>query len=232
MSLIGLAIIGRRNEPLYLCDCVRVLEEAKQRQRPVRRRRDDVETGGDRSNDESKSTDNLEDIGRSNVQQQEASKYNSDKDPFGFQEAAQSRELGQSLSFQHSLLLHSALDNLEERIETSGAGLPVVKKGRTGHWLGLLVSSADDDDGEGEEDECMIYGYITATNIKFLVLVRPPVPKETTVRMFLNVIHDSFISYTMNPFSSVKAGHRIQSRKFDSNIREAVRDYEDNRLQS
>jgi hypothetical protein len=229
---MGLAIIGRRNEPLYLCDCVRVLEEAKQRQRqrPTRRRRDPGETEWERSTDEGESADNPEDMGTSLVDKHH--NPSEDNDPFGFLEAARNSELGQSLSFQRSLLLHSALDNMEERIETSGAGLPVVKKGRTGHWLGLLASSTQDDDEDEGEDESLIFGYITATNVKFLVLVRPPVPKEATVRMFMSVIHDSFITYTMNPFSSVKAGHRIQSRKFDSNIREAVRDYEDNRVQS
>lgn len=198
MSLLGLAIIGRRNEPLYLCDCVRVLEESKQRQqmRYQRTGEDDAEE----SVEQNASSHSVE---------------GATPDPFGFREKAKNCELGQSLSMSHCLQIHAALDQLEELIETTAAGLP-VPKGRTGHWLGLL-----------SEQEQSVYGYITATNIKIAVLVQPPV-KETDVRLFLNVIHDNFITYTMNPFSKLRG--QVQSQRFDKHIREAVRDYEDNRL--
>jgi Sedlin, N-terminal conserved region len=275
MSLLGLAIIGRRNEPLYLCDCVRVLREAKQQQPgrrtpppPPRRALSDTSSssaGGGGAGDASTTTtsdidgasrngdaessrlaDNLqEDKAGITAQQQQREDEppvlrdddhnieddnKDDIDPFGFKEARDNCDLGQSLSFEQSLHLHSALDYVEERIETSAAGLPVVTSGRTGHWLGLLACR-DDDDGDDEEGPHVVYGYITATNVKLLVMVRPPVPKESNVRLFLNGIHDTFITHSMNPFSSVKPGQRIMSKKFDSNIREAVRDYEDNRIQ-
>jgi hypothetical protein len=197
MSLLGLAIIGRQNEPLYLCDCARVLEEARQQR--------NRNTGpADPENDSAATATSLT----------RADDGDAD-DPFGFREAAKSCDLGQSLSMDHCFQLHAALDRLEEVIETSAAGLPVTK-GRTGHWLDLL-----------SELEQSVYGHITATNIKFLVLVQPPV-KESDVRLFLHVIHDSFITYTMNPFAQIEG--RIQSKRFDQNIREAVRDYEDNRV--
>jgi Sedlin, N-terminal conserved region len=272
MSLLGLAIIGRRNEPLYLCDCVRVLREAKQQQPgrrtppPPGRARSDDDTSsagggaGDASttttsdlegaatNDEagsSSAADNAQED-KAGITAQQQSKQNDppvlhddetteegnnddDADPFGFKEARHNCDLGQSLSFEQSLHLHSALDYVEERIETSMAGLPVVTSGRTGHWLGLLA--CQNDDGDDAEGHHVVYGYITATNVKLLVMVCPPVPKESNVRLFLNGIHDTFITHSMNPFSSVKPGQRITSKRFDANIREAVRDYEDNRIQ-
>jgi Sedlin, N-terminal conserved region len=271
MSLLGLAIIGRRNEPLYLCECVRVLREAKQQQPgrrtpPPQRALSDASSsavgvagdaptttsdldGASRNDDaeSSRAADNLqEDKAGITAQQQQRGDEppvlhddddhntevdNSDDiDPFGFKEARHNCELGQSLSFEQSLHLHSALDYVEERIETSAAGLPVVTSGRTGHWLGLLARH-DDDDDDAEEGPHVVYGYITATNVKLLVMVCPPVPKESNVRLFLNGIHDTFITHSMNPFSSVKPGQRIMSKRFDSSIREAVRDYEDNRIQ-
>jgi Sedlin, N-terminal conserved region len=272
MSLLGLAIIGRRNDPLYLCDCVRVLREAKQQQPgrrtppPPRRALSDTSSAGGGAGDASTTTtsdlegaatndeagsssaaDNAQED-KAGITAQQQSKHNEppvlhdddtteegnsdDTDPFGFKEARQNCDLGQSLSFEQSLHLHSALDHVEERIETSAAGLPVVTSGRTGHWLGLLACHDDDDAADdAEEGPHVVYGYITATNVKLLVMVRPPVPKESNVRLFLNGIHDTFITHSMNPFSSVKPGQRITSKRFDANIREAVRDYEDNRIQ-
>jgi Sedlin, N-terminal conserved region len=292
MSLLGLAIIGRRNEPLYLCDCVRVLREAKEQQRrrqPPQRAGSETSSAGGGGE---ASTDNTAGAGNSNVidetgssssaahsgpedsteleqrqQPHQGSKEqvqsaapelqgddadndnttttttdndNKNDDPFGFKEAHDNCDLGQSLSFDQCLHLHSSLDHLEERIESSSAGLPVVTSGRTGHWLGLLSrhggDDGDDDDDYFDDDDdnggphC-VYGYITATSVKLLVMVRPPVAKEANVRLFLNGIHDTFLTHSMNPFSSVKPGQRIRSRRFDAGIREAVRDYEDNRTQ-
>jgi Sedlin, N-terminal conserved region len=289
MSLLGLAIIGRRNEPLYLCDCVRVLREAKEQQQQQQRRRqqrpqragsETSSTGGGGASTDTDGMDGaisnvigeVESSSAANIVQEDSTVLEqrqqphrgskeqvqsgapvlqgdggdnntttttdddakSDNDPFGFKEADDSCDLGQSLSFDQCSHLHSSLDHLEERIESSSAGLPVVTSGRTGHWLGLLSRHGDGDDNHGDDNDdgphC-VYGYITATSVKLLVMVRPPVSKESNVRLFLNGIHDTFLTHSMNPFSSVRPGQRIRSRRFDAGIREAVRDYEDNRTQ-
>jgi hypothetical protein len=92
------------------------------------------------------------------------------------------------------------------------------------HWMGLLTQA---------DDEISVYGYVTATNIKFLALISiessnnedsKTAVKSSDVQKFLTQIHEHYISYLMNPFS--KLNQPIDSRKFDTHIQAAVHDYQ------
>lgn len=199
MSLLGLAIIGKKNEPLYLCDCAKILRLKGFQPHPHSPREGDDE---DNNDDDAKASD-------------KNGPSCPNDDPFGFLE--QQKEQGSSLSPEHSLWMHSALDYVEEAIETTAAGLP-VPKGRTGAWLGELVALP----------EASIYGHITATRVKFLVMVQRDegTVKVQDVRGLLASIHEHYVDYMMNPFNDMRALH---SKTFDTVIEREVRDYESGR---
>lgn len=183
MSLLGLAIIGKSNEPLYLCDCTLFLQ--------------------DPSNDNKVSPETPPDC-------------------FGFGEAVRARGLRGSLALDHQFVVHAALDRLEEVTgaasrQGSMVGHNMTVVASSPHWMGSLMTV----------DDChSVYGYVTATNIKFLALVTKPC-KDVAVKDYLEMVHEHFISYTMNPFS--KANEPVDSRKFDDNMKTAVVDYEKTR---
>jgi Sedlin, N-terminal conserved region len=174
MSVLGIAILGKRNEPLYLCDTA-LLQEVS---------------------DSTKITKN---------------------DHFGFSSTL--LEQRNSLPLSRQLTIHAALDWIEELVDVHNGLMPVVRtSNQHPHWLGLLYQ-VDDADGQA------IYGYITATNIKFVVLLsNGDKTIENSVKELLADIHQSYIAYVMNPFSNT--GGPIVSRRFDDNLKVIVSDFE------
>jgi hypothetical protein len=195
MSLLGLAIIGNSNEPLYLCDC-----------------------DFDGATGTPTTTNNTT--------------LPSDNDRFGFADATRARGLRDSLSLERQFMMHAALDRLEEitgaarQHNGSMVGHNMTVTASSPHWMGLLAHA---------DDELSVYGYVTATNIKFLALIsiessnndnsnKKTAVKSSDVQKFLTQIHEHYISYLMNPFS--KLNQSIDSRKFDTHIQAAVQDYQ------
>jgi hypothetical protein len=206
MSLLGLAIIGKSNEPLYLCDC-------------------DFDAIGT-------TTTTTTDV------DVDTTTTTDDKDRFGFVDATRARGLRDSLSLERQFMMHAALDRLEEitgaatRHNNSMVGRNMTVTASSPHWMGLLTRA---------DDELFSYGYVTATNIKFLALIRSTdsndnnndnndsnsyktAVKQSDVQKFLAVVHEHYITYLMNPFS--RLNQPIDSRKFDQHIQAAVRDYQ------
>ena len=183
MSLIGLAIIGRQNEPLYLCDGARILKE---RELEIAR-----------------------DIGVESAPSPSAQESPDESvDPLGIAGLTTGGGLGASLNFGNRLLIHSALDQLEESIVTTEVGLPVPIRGAAnGGYLGVL-SKVD--------EEKWVYGYITATNIKFLVLTESSA-KEAEIRNVLSDIHEQYVrvSTGMCRDCRVVAGHSLNMSPHD-----------------
>lgn len=175
MFVIGLAIIGKRNEPLYLCDTSRFCE---------------IDEGS----------------------------YEQEKtiDPYGF--SMNLSEQRNSLTLNKQLLIHAALDCLEEKVDSQNGLMPVLKTNtQHPHWLGLLYEI--DDDGQS------VYGYITATNVKFLIMLsKGDKLYENAVKDLLADIHQSYIAYVMNPFSNT--GGAIDSRRFDDKLKTVVLEFE------
>jgi hypothetical protein len=167
LMLTGIAIIGKSNEPLYLCDCER-----------------------------STTTD---------------ATLPSGGDPFGFA-SAQHAEQRSSLPLQRQIIAHAALDCLEEMVQSSVTGqMPVIKNStRTApHWVGLLL----------ELDGQAVYGYITATNIKFMALTRGKCDPKI-MQGFLKELHQHYSAYVSNPFCNTRGP--IVSTQFDERITQSV----------
>jgi len=182
MNLLGIAIIGKSNEPLYLCDCTKILQDASE----------------------------------------EASAVESSDDIFGFLQASRARGQRESLPLEQQFMIHSALDRLEEMIGISNSEgtmpLRVSINGmaaRSTHWLGRLTEI----DGNS-----IVYGYVTATNIKFLCLCQLPC-KASLVKVLLTNLHVHYTAYIMNPFSKLRGP--IDSRRFDENFKKVVKQYQE-----
>jgi hypothetical protein len=222
MSLLGVAVLGKSNEPLYLCDCTRL-------------HHDDDKANADSTNIPPSTTT------------KDAEQDNDDL--FGFLEASASLGQRQSLPLERQFMMHAALDRLEEligakskpdgtmplrrgpsnRLHRSSSSNLMLSSANNAHWLGLLTV---------QDGDCAVYGHVVvATNIKFLALVQqsspngcsvagPPSPKTAAaVKKLLASLHTNYINYLMNPFSKIRGGS-IDSPRFDASVRETVANYE------
>jgi hypothetical protein len=206
--VVGVAVVGKSNEPLYLCDC----------EKPWL----------DLHNETTSATCYDEGL---NIDQIKGDNDGADQDPFGFLEQ-HSRKLEQrnSMSLACQQLIYAALDNLEEKIERpSGKNgqMPVIIRRSTAplsrdesvHWLGLLLDAS-------ASNGHMVYGYITATNIKVLVITKYlMVPTNQVVtkelQVFLQDMHQHYIAYLLNPFCDTRGGS-IRSKQFDLKVTASI----------
>jgi hypothetical protein len=208
--LVGMAVIGKSNEPLYLCDCEKIVHD------PNEKPSDKEEAGDDHPVE-----------------------LDEDKDPFGFKHYWSHRtEQRNSLPFSGQLLVHAALDNLEELLERPGGGgggggkhgpMPVIRKSSIvpdvsinspPHWLGLLLHSSSDGHS--------VYGYITATNIKLMAITKDIPASESSnsiaiklIQNFLQEVHQHFIAYLLNPFCDTRGGSLV-SKQLDRRIAHSI----------
>jgi hypothetical protein len=203
---IGVAVVGKSNEPLYLCDCQHKWRDLY--------RGDTITTNNNESDEDRNVTYTIDE------------QDDNDKDPFGFiQFSSQKLEQRNSMPLSGQILIHAALDNLEEKIDRpSGKNgqMPVIRNKLSNsndppHWLGLLLDSLSDGYG--------VYGYITATNIKLMVITKDVQPsnKDTIklIQTFLKEIHQHYIAYLLNPFCDTRGGEII-SKQFDIRIAHSI----------
>lgn len=148
-----------------------------------------------------------------------------DGDYYGFSSQTSSLQ-SQSLPVQQQLLMHAALDQVDDLVETIHgegisspfSGMPVRKKPTSKdasshhHYLGILLDLG----------EWQVHGYITVTNLKIMALTQRG---ATAIRPFLEQVHRMWIAYTMNPFHPVRDLVTIESVTFDQNIQRAVQRY-------
>ena len=173
--LTGIAIIGKSNEPLYLCDC-----------------------------------ECLDSSGSSGSATQ--TPLPEENDPFGF--SSMHSEQRNSLPLQRQIIAHAALDCLEEMVQSSVTGqMPVIRNSTRSapHWVGLLLETID---GQA------VYGYITATNIKFMALTRDRKCEPKVMQIFLKELHQHYSAYVSNPFCNTRGP--IISKQFDARITRSV----------
>ena len=223
MKLLGIAIIGKGNAPLYLCDCVKIAHEIG------------ISTEAEGNNDK----------GLNLIQSmQEADYFELGMTPLNVQI---SNVQGDSLCMDHQVMLHAALDQLEEIVGPSkpDGTMPLRNGAFFSSWLGLLVV---------HDGTWPVYGYVSATNVKFLALCQPTkaadkIPytqslflsnnstsgpsrrssgqqltgTEKKVKDLLSSLHQHYIDYIMNPFSDTSG--RIESVNFDQNVQKVVAEY-------
>ena len=207
--IVGIAVVGKSNEPLYLCDCEKPWLDLQ---------RETIST-----NEPNEENLNMDQVKDGDIE---------DTDPFGFiEQKSQKIEQRNSMSLSCQILIHAALDNLEEKIERpSGKNgqMPVIIRSSTVsstqndplHWLGLLIDSST-------ADGYAVHGYITATNIKLMVITKDlMVPTNATIikalKFFLQEVHQHYITYLLNPFCDTRGGS-IRSKQFDIRMATSIR---------
>jgi len=203
LSLIGLAVVGKNNEPIYMCDCTRLSDE---------------HGAGSSTNPASSSpAEEVNDVFGFLEGSQE----------LGESLPIQHRFLVHAALDQVEELVVTTVGFATNAAGTRRySGMPVRKNPMPSmgpHWLGVLLDLAD---------EWQVHGYVTATNMKLFALTRRREPhvKVTPadglkVRSLLERVHSLFIAYAMNPFQEMRDLKSIRSPRFDKGIRDAVRVY-------
>jgi hypothetical protein len=77
-------------------------------------------------------------------------------------------------------------------------------------FLGLLQPSG----------ESYLYGYITSSGIKLIVVIKGTLPKEQDVRALFHKLHTGYTMLVRNPF--YKPGSDINSSSFDTVVRSVM----------
>ncbi|KAL7578185.1 hypothetical protein ACA910_012617 [Epithemia clementina (nom. ined.)] len=223
MKLLGIAIIGKSNEPLYLCDCEKVDQFVHN-------------SGGDASE----------------TTKEEADASQLAEDYFGFgltSRTVSTKNQGQSLSMEHQLLLHASLDPLEEMIGASklDGTMPLRRNSNYSAWLGLLTTLDGTWAVYGHVSATNIKflalcelntapsttmapkasspwaDMISRTTSSTSSLLSGP---EQKVKKLLSTIHKHYVDYIMNPFSK-PTEPILHSVKFDREIRQSIAQYND-----
>ncbi|KAL0811669.1 hypothetical protein ABMA28_009117 [Loxostege sticticalis] len=114
-------------------------------------------------------------------------------------------------------LVHTALDALEERLTTTGNGAAgananAARTDMRDLYLGLLYST----------DTHKIYGYVTNTRIKLVLVTHSTSPsgsniRDAEVRAALRRLHALYADAVCNPFHL--PGDPINSQKFDKQVK-------------
>ncbi|CAJ1942858.1 unnamed protein product [Cylindrotheca closterium] len=148
----------------------------------------------------------------------EASEPEGDLDGFGFLESME----GNDKAIHHEFMIHAALDRLDE-VLGSPKNYQIPKHLRSSHWMGSLCVMED----------CEIFGYVTPSNIKILALVKRddimPLQKrnDSDVRMLFKVVHDCYVRYTLNPFTTIRSKIEKPCQNFEKGINMAIKKYND-----
>jgi len=107
-------------------------------------------------------------------------------------------------------MLHTSLDVIEEKISASA---PSKGDGRD-LCLGVLYSM----------DELKLYGYVTNTKIKFIIIVEMSASnqfRDNDIRNWFGRLHTAYTETVCSPFYS--PGQQISSKKFDAAVNEVIR---------
>mmetsp|Transcript_10964 Transcript_10964/g.23722 ORF Transcript_10964/g.23722 Transcript_10964/m.23722 type:complete len:202 (-) Transcript_10964:193-798(-) len=150
----------------------------------------------------------------------ERQQQQNDDDAFGFFNS-EGRGANDSCSLRHQFIIHAALDRFEEMTGSSSGGRwrTPGAVGNNAMWVGLLCPI----------EEVRVYGYLTNTGIKFLVLVEDEddgqdsnqtSARDKDLKAFMVLLHDLFVEYTLNPFSKLRG--KISSNRFDVGVQKYV----------
>eukprot|EP00980_Cylindrotheca_fusiformis_P015569 scaffold4447_cov120-Cylindrotheca_fusiformis.AAC.2 len=140
----------------------------------------------------------------------------SELDSFGFLESM----AAEGSSVDHELIIHAAVDRMEELIgPPNNSSLPRQMRGS--QWIGSICMMED----------CEVYGYVTSSNVKILALIKQdeiiPLQKrnEGDIRMLFRMVHDCYVKYTMNPFTSIRSKIEKPCSSFEKGVGTAIKKY-------
>ncbi|KAI3431327.1 hypothetical protein D9Q98_004385 [Chlorella vulgaris] len=103
-----------------------------------------------------------------------------------------------------STLVHCSLDAVEEKV---AAGMRGVTTDVPDAYLGVLAV----------EEECKVYGFVTNTRTKLIVVVDDPLIKDDEMRAIFRRMHTAFADAVSNPFYVL--GTPLVSPRFDASVR-------------
>jgi len=110
---------------------------------------------------------------------------------------------------QYHYIVSSALDVVEERVQSSKSllpapAVPTATEATRELYLGALTA----------QEDYKVYGYMTNTRVKFIIVVEESsIPmRENDIRMMFRKLHGAFCDLMSNPF--VNPGSQITSPRF------------------
>jgi len=106
--------------------------------------------------------------------------------------------------------VHTSLDVIDEKVNLTKKSFA---NSNGDLYLGLLFSVED----------FKIYGYITNTKIKFVVVLKDVVG-DTNIKSWFRELHALFVATMSNPFCSLNS--KIESQKFEQTLLRMVVGYE------
>lgn len=198
MSAVSLAIIGKGNEPLYL------------REFGMEEHVDDAELfnlsgGGGVGNNATEAGDSSD-----------GNNDNNDNKPTTSEGTC---------SLRQEFVLHAALDRFEQlngpppgfawrqqQQQQYQAAVPLNSHNTDPQFVGLL----------GPWEDLRLYGWMTTTQIKFLVAIQDAEIDGDIVGL-LRRLHQTYVEYRLNPLGSLNGP--IISKRFDEKVRQTVESY-------
>eukprot|EP00878_Enallax_costatus_P005501 GHUV01005773.1.p1 GENE.GHUV01005773.1~~GHUV01005773.1.p1 ORF type:complete len:140 (+),score=24.84 GHUV01005773.1:202-621(+) len=105
-------------------------------------------------------------------------------------------------------MVHASLDAVEEKVllRRNPGEVPEL-------YLGLLFPT----------EEYRVYGYITNTHIKFILVLDEIIPRDDALQKVFRKMHNLFVDVTSNPLYT--HGLPIVSRTFSEGVAAIVRSY-------
>ncbi|TDH73556.1 uncharacterized protein CCR75_004711 [Bremia lactucae] len=102
-------------------------------------------------------------------------------------------------------IAHMSLDVIEEKLRSAGSS-----SSKDDMYLGFL----------GTIEDYRVYGYVTNTSIKFVVVLQDAPVRESELRPLFLEIHRLYVNAMSNPFAPL--GERLTSQTFDKQVSHIV----------
>lgn len=110
----------------------------------------------------------------------------------------------ETLQFHH--IVHCSLDAVEGKFSA-----PQKNSGdSTDSYLGMLYPTEDH----------KVFGYVSNTKIKFMLVLSEPIPKDDELRMIFRRFHAAYVDAVSNPFYTINTA--IPSKSFDASVRTII----------
>lgn len=107
----------------------------------------------------------------------------------------------ETLQFHH--IVHCSLDAVEGKLSA-----PKRNPGEPSDcYLGMLYPT----------EEYKVFGYVSNTKIKFMLVLSEPIPKDDELRHIFRRFHATYVDAASNPFYTINTA--LTSKSFDASVR-------------